>query len=309
MNCREFTIEFEERGSLSEPATRHLTICADCKKISDRQMQIWLMIDGLKPVAAPNDFDIRVKARIANAKPSDFQSPRFLPILRYVLPLSVVVLLFGLFVFNSAYFSGSQNVPQIAQSIIENPTAKENPPVNIAFANQLAFAPSNGNKSAVEPSLTAGNSIVEIPSKTAKRLENNQDVKFETAALSSNRQAKSPRKSGGNDSGGGSRVSALSETTIRTPKGINLNANVNGAPKIESPKPAGDAEILSFFGIETVLENGRRTVKSLTKNSAAGRSDVKVGDVIEKVKNNSVMILRGTEKLEITFQSSVNQQR
>ena len=151
MNCREYTIEFEERGSLSETAAMHLKICADCEKLSDRQTQIWRMIDGLKPVDAPNDFDFRVKARIAQGKPSDFKAPGFLPILRYVLPLSVVVVLCSLFVFNSAYFSGAS---EIAQKTIEIPNVGAVLPVNASSTDQLLFAPPNEDKIIVTPQVT-----------------------------------------------------------------------------------------------------------------------------------------------------------
>lgn len=281
MNCQEFLIEFEERGSLSETAFFHLTICADCKKLSERQTQVWLMIDGLNQVAAPNDFDFRVKARIANAKPSDFHKPVFLPVLRYVLPLSVVVLLLGLFVFNSAYFSDNSTTPQIAQSIVETPRVEAVLPVNIALTNQLAFVEPENEKSAVAP----------------LSLNNNPSNKRDTAKPPKER-IRTPKTSIDTDEGGGSHEFASSGANTLTPIGINLTKTT-----------IADAQILQFFGIETAMENGRRTVKSLMKDSAAERSGVKVGDVVEKIKNNSLTILRGTEKLEITLQNNVNEPR
>ena len=301
MNCREFIIEFEDRENLSETATLHLTVCTDCLKISERQTQIWRLIDGLNKVDAPNDFDFRVKARIAQGKPSDSRTPRFLPVLRYVLPLSVVVMLLGLFVYNSAYFFGSQNTPQTAYNVTESTNAETVSPVI-----QTAAAVSDKDKTLAAPSLTDEKSPT-LPA-NSKLSEKNQYEKVETAKLPSNRQIKSSGKSFEEDlSGGGSRVSSLGVAKPRTPVGINLNANIANAPKIEAPKSVGDEQFLSFFGIETTLESGKRTVKSLVKNSVAERSGVKVGDTVEKIKNDSLTILRGTEKHEITLQNNISQ--
>ena len=305
MNCREFIIEFEDRNALSEPATLHLTICADCKNISDRQTRLWLMVEELKPVAAPNDFDFRVKARIANAKPSDFQKPRLLPILRYVLPLSVAAVILGLFVFNSTYFSDTQTSTQIARTNIEAPKINTDSTANFSPSNQLAFTPPSGDFAPV----TNETSIAQIPSKTPQKAELNQGKKVETAKLSTTRSMKVPVKTAAKDSDGGSHLIASTGTSIRTPKGINLNANVSNAANIEAPRTINDEQLLSFNGMETALENGKRTVKSLAKNSVADRSGVKVGDVIEQIKNSVLTITRGTEKLEITLRNEVTAPR
>ncbi len=98
MNCREFLIVFEERSGLTEAATLHLKDCSGCQKTSREQTLVWQMIEDLPRVDAPKNFDFRVKARIADAKPTNFQ-PRFFPVLRYVLPLSLAVLILGFFGF------------------------------------------------------------------------------------------------------------------------------------------------------------------------------------------------------------------
>ena len=297
MNCREFTIEFEERGNLSETATLHLKICADCKKLSDRQTQIWRMIDGLKPVDAPNDFDFRVKARIAQGKPSDFKAPRFQPILRYVLPLSVVVALLSLFAYNSAYFS---DAPQMAQQTIETPKINSTLPMNIAANNQMAFAPpENQGKVILTPLVTDEKSLVPIDRKSL----NESPKPIEIAASPSNRIVRTPKTKVDKTSGGSNDLSTKA-SPILYPKGINPSRPPTVvAPNIETPKPANDEQLLSFFGIETVVEKGKRIVKNLQENNVGARSGVKVGDVIETVKQNSITVTRGTEKVEISLQN------
>ncbi|MDQ3062111.1 MAG: hypothetical protein M3R14_04510, partial [Acidobacteriota bacterium] len=130
MNCRDFLIEFEERTALTEAAMFHLDDCPSCKKTSREQTRVWQMIDVLPRVDAPNNFDFRVKARIANSKSTDFQ-PRFFPVLRFVMPLGVIVLLLGLIAFNTNYFSGDNAAEQIAVNLpptsIERETTASNP--------------------------------------------------------------------------------------------------------------------------------------------------------------------------------------
>ncbi len=310
MNCREFIIEFEERGNLSEPAQLHLTVCADCQKASARQTNIWLLIDDFKPVAAPTDFDFHVKARIAKAKPSDFQKPAFLPILRYVLPLSVVVLVLGFFVFNSAYFFNAPNDSQSAQS--ETPAAKNDLPTSVSPANQLAFALStNAAESPLPKDLSPDKMVVAPPQIDEKiiagttpfsRTRPDRKENTETAGLSSNQSANSSGKLTKDESGLGSHVlSGGNSAPVYFPKSVNPNQPKATALNGNQARPVSDEQTLDFFGIQTAFENGKRTVKSLTKEMSGERSGVKVGDIIEKVHGNSLTILRGIEKLEITL--------
>ena len=296
MNCREYITEFEERGNLSKTATLHLKICADCKKVSDRQTQVWLMIDGLKQVDAPNDFDFRVKARIAQAKPLDFKRPRFVPILRYVLPLSVIIVLCSLLVFNSVYFSGAS---EIAQKTIEVPNVAATLPANAAPVNQLAFtAPENQDKTAVTPPVINENPLIAL---TPKQSKNELSKLPEIAASVPNRLIKSPKPKFVKNSGGSNDLSTKA-SPIFLPKGINPNRTITTAPNAATPKSLNGEQLLSFFGIETAVEKGKKIVKSLSENNVGARSGVKVGDVIETVKQNSITVMRGAEKVEISLQ-------
>ncbi len=302
MNCREFIIEFEERGTLSEPATLHLTICADCRKTSERQRQIWLMIEGLEPVSAPSDFDFHVKARIANVKPSDYQTPRFLPILRYVLPLSVVILLLSLFAFNSTYFSDEQFSAQTAQGETETPDVVGISSFGANSTDQFTYAVPNQNKAVTatdDETLISAAVIPDTPNTESEK----QTGKVK---LPSNRSVKSSRVKTENGAGINSRDIASKDSFIRTPRGIDLNPDTAGAPQAATPKPINDGETLSIIGIKFVSKNGRRTVATVQDNSIAGRSGVKVGDVIEKFNDNFLTVLRGTERLEIKLRNDVN---
>ncbi len=89
---------------------------AEDEILSVGDVKIQQMIKNLHRVDAPKDFDFRLKARIANAKSTDFQ-PRFLPVLRYVLPLSVVVLIFTFVIINGIYFGGNNQTVAEVQPI------------------------------------------------------------------------------------------------------------------------------------------------------------------------------------------------
>ena len=115
MNCKDFLKEFEERKPLTEAASAHVGNCKDCKKTNEEQTRVWKMIETFEAVDAPKDFDFRVKARIANAKLSDYER-RFLPALRYVFPLSAAILIFAVLFFNGIRFGGVESVPQTAEN-------------------------------------------------------------------------------------------------------------------------------------------------------------------------------------------------
>lgn len=295
MNCREFLIEFEERGNLTETARLHLTVCTDCKKTSERQAQIWLLIEDLQPIAAPSDFDFHVKAKIANAKPSDFQKPAFIPILRYVLPLSVSVLLLGVFVFNSGYFSDAPANSDFAQT---QPTMQNALPFNVSTNNQLAFAPPSDNS---KPEAVAAN-FEEKPvmaTNSARTTANNRKPRIEPLDLRVNEEPTAKSK---DEEGIGSRLLSGTSANSLFPKGLNPNANTAAAaPNFEPPRSPDEKNTFSIIGIEFRLENGKRVVKSLQSNSMAERSGVKIGDVIERMNGSNLTILRGTDKIEITL--------
>ncbi len=289
MNCREFLIEFEERGMLSEPATLHLTVCTDCKKTSEQQAQIWRAIDNFVKINAPNDFDFRVKARIANARPTDFQA-RFLPVLRYVLPIMVVAVLTGLIAFNTSYFSRG-NSGEVTFAEKANPAVIENKTQATNDLPQTSFAPQTKDVG----------TVTQVPQEDIRPSLNNRIPRNEIAEFPPKQRQKNTKSS--DDEFIGWRDSAITTKKPLAPKGIQLDTN----SRVEIPKSPDETDILKFNYIETALANGKRTVKSVKENSVAARSGIKVGDVIEKVEGDSIFVLRGTERIEIKLQKVINQ--
>lgn len=297
MNCREFLNEFEERNALTEAAMLHLNNCADCVKTSREQTQIWQMIDDLPRARAPKTFDFAVKARIAATKPTDFQ-PRFLPVLRYALPLCAVVLILGFVIFKTAYFSNT-SAPQVAQTNPQPPIEKKIIPGNFSLTNQ--------NVPNENPSVSLSNAVAVKPKDDAEAAANKYSPERRDAA---------PKNKSKEFDGSGSHDSAVSHPSSKFPSGLNPNQTNVASPNLGSQKSLSVEEILSFLGIESVSENGERRVKSVKQNSIAERSGVKNGDVVEAIdgrkisdepirsktiEGNTLTVRRGAAKMEIAL--------
>ncbi len=305
MNCRDFLTEFEERERLTEAATLHLNNCPDCKKTSSEQTRVWQMIDVLPRVDAPVNFDFRVKARIANSKSADFQ-PRFFPVLRYVMPLAAVVLLLGIIAFNANYFLGD-NAPQVAVTVPPTSIEKETTASNSSLTN-LNILP------AVEDE-----SLVASQSNTnAVFVKDIQETQIAAVNSKKEQRTETPKKNTKESDGVMSRDITVSEPKITLPLGLDPNRKIETAPNTDNTKFFTAEEILSFLGVEIVLQNKNHTVKSIKQNSLAERSDVKVGDIIETIDGKKISdepmrsktvavkkltVLRGAEKIEITLKN------
>jgi len=305
MNCRNFTAEFEERrAALTEAAKSHLNDCPDCEKTSGEQTRVWQMIDALKRIDAPKTFDFRVKARIADSKSSDFQ-PRFLPVLRYVLPVCVVVMLLGLIAFNTNYFSSGDGFSEIVETSPQTTIENKIPPVNSFSSNQTAIV-ETGNAA----------SITDVANLRGDAGNSSRKEEFTATNASQKSPANVPKKNV-KEEGGGSHDLALTKSSEQYPTGINPNQKFESSPNIGNSKIVTDKEIWEFFGIEVNSENGSRKVQTVKQNSPAGRSDVKAGDVIEAIDGEKLSaepintktfafkrltVLRGTEKIEIILQ-------
>lgn len=302
MNCREFLNEFEERVALSEAATLHVKDCAGCKKSSAVQARIWEMIDGLNPVGAPKDFDFRVKARIANGRPAEDFQPRFLPILRYVLPLSVIVLFVGLIAFNTLYFSNNPGDATLA-GIQQNPSLDSLTGNKAAAVEPQSFNDSQPSANTSEVNASPLNIkkrpellAIKTPQKEQEKIIPNKGKKVE----------------------GGSRVTAVTKAFILNPTGVSPDETKELPPVNNTTAAISIEQIAEFMGIEMVYENGKRKVKSVTSNSPADRAGVKVGDVIEElngkklsgeeirfksIEAKSLTVLRASERIEINLQN------
>ncbi len=311
MNCRDFLAEFEERrDALSQPARLHRDDCPDCKKTSGEQTRVWQMIDGLKRIDAPNDFDFRVKAKIANAQSADFQPSRFFPILRYVLPLSLIVMVFGLLAFNTSLFFDNNGALQVADAVPQTPIIAEGPLSNSSTPDQFVTT-NNFSQSSPSENIIAKNSNI-------KPTGEERETQFVAVKSVKKPLTESRKENPKDNSDGDSRVKAATSTTILLPENLDANKTVETLPNAGNQNPITDVQILDFIGIEVVSENTRKRVKAVKPDSLAERSGVKVGDVIEaidgvklsaepvnakKIEVKKLTVARDAEKIEITLKN------
>ena len=71
MNCRNIRREIEVVGPvnlLSSSAKDHIENCLECRTFSEDRLKLREMLSSLGAVAAPDDFDFRLRARLANEK-------------------------------------------------------------------------------------------------------------------------------------------------------------------------------------------------------------------------------------------------
>ena len=68
MDCKRCRVEIEEAGRDALPGVgmaAHLAACADCRKFRAERVSLSGLIGGLARVDAPNDFEFRLRARLA----------------------------------------------------------------------------------------------------------------------------------------------------------------------------------------------------------------------------------------------------
>jgi len=73
-------LELGERAS--ESATAHLSGCAVCRDFRAERTELRQLVGSLEPVAAPADFEMRLRARIAREESHSQQEPLFARLIR-----------------------------------------------------------------------------------------------------------------------------------------------------------------------------------------------------------------------------------
>ncbi len=271
--------------------------------LSAEDEKIRVLLADLKRVEASKDFDFLVKARIA-AEPSAFR-PRFLPVLRYILPLGLFLLLSAGLVFNSLYFPNRINAPQIA----ENDSPAEVKRKAEAPASVRAETPSAPSKDETIAAAISANS--NIRRKTVEKFTPSR------TPVKSVENTKAPSKQNDSEISGGSLLSAsTAPKQIFTPPGINPNRTVPNSLNPADAKPLTAKEVLSQLGVETVFENDGWKVLSVRQNSPAQRSGVKTGDAVQSidgekltekpmrnkiVEGKNLTVRRGANRIEISI--------
>ncbi len=269
--------------------------------------KICQMIGKLKRIDAPKDFDFRLKARIANAAPTDFQ-PRFLPVLRYVLPLTAILLISAFVVLNGFYFADNQAVSQVADNVPQMNIEQVSSPPIMPFPVEQSANVSNSAKEKIFVADVSNQKTVQEVEKVTKKKAPLVAIKKTPVEIVPRENVK--------DGKGGSLISAGTLPSVFTPPGINLKQTFENLPNPEDTKPLNAQEILSQIGIEAIFTDSSWKVKSVKQYSLAEGSGVKVGDVIEAIDDEKLTdkplraktievkkltVGREAEKIEITL--------
>jgi len=250
------------------------------------------MLGNLERIDAPKDFDFRLKARIANAKPEDFR-PRLFPILRYAAPLGLAIIVLAVVVINGLYSFDNNSVAsvnsEIAKPLTENiglPDSSQ--PGNLVATNNLRTT------------------NTENPSANVENNEKNEIKPFQKNLefVSNTRKPKNDTpKTANNNPGSFDRAGT--------------SPNVFLPPGFDSNNTYSVKDILSMNGIDASFADKKWTVKSVFQNSSAERVGIKVNDVIEAINEKKIStetitsneinvkkltVVRGGEKIEINLQ-------
>jgi len=96
-NCELIRRELDELmldETYSSSAVEHLRECADCRDFHDRQTKLRQIVSSLGTVAAPADFDFRLRARLANEASAASQF-HYWPVARRALAVAALLIVFA----------------------------------------------------------------------------------------------------------------------------------------------------------------------------------------------------------------------
>jgi hypothetical protein len=114
------TLDLGQR--LSEPLETHLAGCAACAQFRTERAQLRELVGSLKPVAAPADFDMRLRARIAREKDARARQPfifRFAMTTPAITVAALIVLTIASIVWINQGNQTSNTPPAVANQINE----------------------------------------------------------------------------------------------------------------------------------------------------------------------------------------------
>ena len=253
-------------------------IAGETEDLSSDEQNVARLLSDLKRVDAPKDFDFHLKARIANASPGDHKPARFLPVLRYALPLVLVLVAGGAFMLNSSY-SGAGDVPVVADV--------SNAPV-----------PAAGINTKTEPSKVIEPVVESVPGdiRVAGTVNTQSGRHESTLAVKGSRRPLSSGTNSQSNSNGGSYDSALESGN--TPRSARFS-NTNGSKSNSSENPEGILkqplqlrEMLRTLGIiEADQEEKGWRVRTLTKNGVAEQAGLQTGDLMEAIDDKPISTL------------------
>lgn len=223
------------------------------------------LLAALPRVEAPNDFDFRVRARIAAAPRSINAGTRIPMAVRYAFPLVLLLLLGMYFVFDRFYPAGSASVPPVAEDRPGIP-----PPQTLPQSNDGNVQPDNETLAGGKVSRTpeAVNPGSNTPATPKTSLNSRPPEKVST---------------------GGSFDETSNIKRAKFPKGFDPNRKPTAKPR-DFDQTSGESakDVLSLIGIDGRYSESSWTVGNVRAHSTAERAGVKTGDVVEAINDEPI---------------------
>lgn len=239
----------------------------DRENLTGDEAAVSRLLGDLRRVEAPPDFDFKLKARIANASPAQTGPPRLVPVMKFAVPLCLLLILVsGFFVLNGTFTTETAYLPA------GNSSAKMDPAPEIAATGTAPQAPS-ASSLPVESEVTAA-----------------QAPNAERAAVRPRTRSSSRTRSAvAEDSGGGSiqRDLTISSNTIRPPQSSNPDLSGNSRPHANVRNQSA-VEALSSIGVDAEFVSGALKVRAVKSGSSAEIAGLKAGDIVNGIDEKSV---------------------
>lgn len=218
------------------------------------------MLGRLPRANAPKDFDLYLRSRIANGAPAETARPILFPVLKYAVPLGLILAISGFIIFGGYLTPEDGTPPAIAESPRTTETIPERAVVQ-GDTKDVNFAKTQVGGENPQP---------------PKREEIASDVR-KTSNLTS-----APKE----QSSHGSVDRALSSANrSRFPRGINPEYLVREpAPNAMNTKvEIATREVLKMLGVDADIVDDAWHVKAVNAGSSASRAGIQIGDIIREI--------------------------
>ena len=236
------------------------------------------MLSGLRRVDAPGDFEFHVKSRIAKGRPAEISGSRWLPQIKILAPVALVLVAAAFF--GSSYLrypaGGNESGAAMAPKDSRPALASEPRP-----APPAVIAETNG-----DPRTTGSDVVVTKANPKQRQPDGSSIIVVERGTQ------QRPALGGSRDeTGGGSKVVTVrGPSKIINPSGIDLdpvrpNANV---AEVANAARNSVSDVLTFLGIDAEKTAAGWRVRSVKADNTAQRSGIKAGDLIEAIEDHEL---------------------
>lgn len=217
------------------------------------------MLGGLPRLKVPNDFDFRVKARIAEGRPAANGFSRLVLSLRFAIPLILLLAVGGYLAFRS--FGASVADVSIAGEMRSSNNVAET--VSTPDLRQ----PAKDVRAEIEPVK---------PKDTAPQVASVISDPVIAFPIAVNR-------------GGGSVERGLGTTRPIYPRGVDPNAKTPVVPKeFDQLGNVTAKDLMNLLGLDVIYSESSWKVESVRENSTAQRAGLKSGDVVEAINERPI---------------------